>query len=294
MSEERPLLFDCAGERLVGILHPAAEPASDIGMLLVVGGPQYRVGSHRQFVLLARDLASAGVPVLRFDYRGMGDSEGEFRDFEAIDTDIRTAIDAMIDKLPTVRRIVLWGLCDAATANAFYALNDDRVVGQIAANPWVRTEEGEAQAFIRHYYLKRLFSRELWRKVVRGEFGAVAALKDFLRKWGQSSQKPAGSSDLANRPLPERLRQAQLAYQGSALLILSGRDLTAKEYLDRVGESSVWKAWLASPTVAVRHFQEADHTFSSEQWRNQVAEWTHAWINDTLKRRSSDSQTGSR
>ncbi len=284
MSEERPLLFDCAGERLVGILHPAAGPAKDVGMLLVVGGPQYRVGSHRQFVLLARDLAATGIPVLRFDYRGMGDSEGGFRDFEAIETDIRSAIDAMIDATPAVRRIVLWGLCDAATANAFYALNDDRVVGQIGANPWVRTEEGEAQAFIRHYYLKRLLSRELWRKVLRGEFGAVAAIKDFLRKWARSSQKPVDGSNHSNKPLPERLREAQLAYRGSTLLILSGRDLTAKEYLDRVGESSAWKAWLDSPTVTVRHFDGADHTFSSEKWRNQVAEWTHAWISDTLDR----------
>ncbi len=284
MSDERPLLFDCAGERLVGILHAATDPISDIGMLLVVGGPQYRVGSHRQFVLLARDLAAAGVPVLRFDYRGMGDSEGEFRDFEAIDADIRSAIDAMIDNMPAVRRIVLWGLCDAATANAFYALTDGRVVGQVGANPWVRTVEGEAQAFIRHYYLKRLLSRELWRKVVRGEFGAVASIKDFLRKWGQSSQKPTGSSDASNQSLPERLRQAQLAYRGGTLLILSGRDLTAKEYLDRVGESSAWQSWLNSPTVTVRRLAEADHTFSSEQWRIQVSEWTSAWIHDTLDR----------
>ena len=49
---ERALTFDCCGERLVGVL---AEPAafSKLGLVLVVGGPQYRVGSHRQFVLNA-------------------------------------------------------------------------------------------------------------------------------------------------------------------------------------------------------------------------------------------------
>ena len=284
MFHERPLLFDCAGERLLGILHPAAEPNGDIGMLLVVGGPQYRVGSHRQFVLLARDLAAAGIPVLRFDYRGMGDSEGTFRDFEAIDTDIRSAADAMIDNQPSVRRIVLWGLCDAASANAFYALRDERVVGQIAANPWVRTVEGEAQAFIRHYYLKRLFSEALWRKVFRGQFGATAAIRDFLRKLGQSSRKPTDGSHQPTGSLPERLRAAQLAFHGATLLILSGRDLTAREYLDRVGESPAWKAWLDSPQVSVRRFDEADHTFSTERWRNQVSAWTCAWIHDSLNR----------
>jgi len=67
-------------------------------------------------------------------------------------------------------------------------------------------------------------------------------------------------------------------------LILSGRDLTAREYLDRVGESPAWQAWLDSPAVTVRRLDEADHTFSTGQWRNQVSTWTHTWINDTLNR----------
>jgi len=52
------------------------------GVLIVVGGPQYRVGSHRQFLLLSRRLAAEGHPVMRFDYRGMGDASGAMRGFE--------------------------------------------------------------------------------------------------------------------------------------------------------------------------------------------------------------------
>ena len=75
-TEEVPLSFACQDCRLYGVLHrPRSRGRS--GVLIVVGGPQYRVGSHRQFVLLARFLAGRSIPVLRFDYRGMGDSEGE-------------------------------------------------------------------------------------------------------------------------------------------------------------------------------------------------------------------------
>lgn len=66
------------------MLHHPNEHEVPLGLLMVVGGPQYRVGSHRQFVLLARDLAAAGIPVFPFDYRGMGDSTGQARDFEGI------------------------------------------------------------------------------------------------------------------------------------------------------------------------------------------------------------------
>ena len=71
---ELPILFSCGSESLMGILSKS-ESAGHVGVLIVVGGPQYRVGSHRQFVLLARSLAAAGLSVFRFDYRGMGASK---------------------------------------------------------------------------------------------------------------------------------------------------------------------------------------------------------------------------
>ena len=85
--KERCLSFECGGETLLGILH---EPRihKETGVLVIVGGPQYRVGSHRQFVLMARALANVGYAVLRFDYRGMGDSTGCPRGFEAVDKSI--------------------------------------------------------------------------------------------------------------------------------------------------------------------------------------------------------------
>src|SRR5690349_15977659 len=97
---ERTVVFECAGERLVGVVHAGA---ASVGVLVVVGGPQYRAGSHRQFVLMARELARAGYPVLRFDYRGMGDSDGAPCSFEQIDPDIRAAIDAFMKHEPQLR-----------------------------------------------------------------------------------------------------------------------------------------------------------------------------------------------
>ncbi len=84
---ERVLELRCGGETLFGVL-ATARRSRDTAVLIVVGGPQYRVGSHRQFVLLARRVADAGYPVLRFDYRGMGDSGGDMRDFESVSEDI--------------------------------------------------------------------------------------------------------------------------------------------------------------------------------------------------------------
>jgi pimeloyl-ACP methyl ester carboxylesterase len=155
---EQALLFECNRERLIAILHAGAASATR-GIVIVVGGPQYRVGSHRQFVQLARDLAAAGTPVLRFDYRGMGDADGTHPGFEHIAPDITAAIALLQTRAPGVREIVLWGLCDAASAALMYAPGDARVTGLVLANPWVRTQTSEAQAYLRHYYGARVLSR---------------------------------------------------------------------------------------------------------------------------------------
>ena len=136
---ERALTFNCAGEQLVAVVsEPGGTPA--LGVLVLVGGPQYRVGSHRQFLLLARRLARDGFPTMRFDYRGMGDSTGTPTTFEDTVPDIAAAIVAFKAACPTVQRIVLWGLCDAASAALLYwkATRDARVAGMVLLNPWIR------------------------------------------------------------------------------------------------------------------------------------------------------------
>lgn len=80
---EQALIFSAAGEQLLGIA-PIPEMPGDCGVFIVVGGPQYCVGSHRQLPLLACRLATKGYPSMRFDYRRMGDGSGAIRDFDDV------------------------------------------------------------------------------------------------------------------------------------------------------------------------------------------------------------------
>ena len=107
---EEILSFPCAGEILPAVLARPAGPCRG-GVLLIVGGPQYRVGSHRQFLLLSRRLAAEGYAVLRFDYRGMGDASGDLHNFEQVNPDIRAALDAFAQACPSlgVGSFQLWG-----------------------------------------------------------------------------------------------------------------------------------------------------------------------------------------
>ena len=281
MNEERPIVFRCEGAALVGMLHvPASAPK--LGVVIVVGGPQYRIGSHRQFILLARALAERGIAALRFDCRGMGDSDGEFPGFEHLDPDIAAAVAALRQRLPSVERVGLWGLCDAATAIAFYAHRDADISGVVLLNPWVRSEAGAARAYLKHYYLRRLVDPEFLRKVARGQFRPKEALRSLLQQVARARRRrpagPTAATAATAAPLAERMAEGLRRYAGGVLLIISGRDLTAKEFADAAGASKAWRRLLRGDRLVRRELAEADHTFSRAAWRDQIAEWTGDWF----------------
>ncbi|MBZ0171048.1 MAG: hydrolase 1, exosortase A system-associated, partial [Phycisphaerales bacterium] len=242
LAAERPLWFDVDGETLLGILHPACADAR-VGVVVVVGGPQYRVGSHRQFVLLARDVAAAGYPVLRFDYRGMGDSSGAARDFEAIEPDVDAAI-AVLKAETGVERVVLWGLCDAASAALIHARRSTPADALILLNPWVHTEQGEARVRLKTYYLRRLLSRDLWHKIVRLEFDVSGSLRSLLGYVRQIRGRGAGDDGPAH--YVDRMLDGLRGFNGPLYVILSGDDLTASEFRELIAGSRAWReAWQA-------------------------------------------------
>jgi exosortase A-associated hydrolase 1 len=278
MVEELAIDFECDSDRLIGILHLPAE-VRQVGVLIVVGGPQYRVGSHRQFVHLSRRLAANGYSVMRFDYRGLGDSEGEARDFERIERDISTALSEFSRRIPSMRKVVIWGLCDAATAGIFYASKyNDSVAGIVMLNPWVRDLQLQAQTVVRDYYGKRIFDIRAWRDLFLSPRALLSASRSIIaslsRAVGLSITK---RNETELEPLVVRFPKAVARFKGPMLLIVSGQDLTAAEFL-RAAAS--WRNNSALDQSRIRRIElaDADHTFSSRRWRDQVASATSEWL----------------
>lgn len=281
---EHAVHFSADDKQLIGVLHTGVEAAKDIAVLIVVGGPQTRVGSHRQFVLLSRFLAANGYSSMRFDYGGMGDSEGVDADFMNVSADIESAIQTL-KQHTGVAKVVIWGLCDAASSALIYAKKKScaDLAGMILLNPWVRSEQGEAKAIVKHYYINRLKDKSFWLKLFSLKFNFAASfssLKDNLVKMSTKQQPSEVTNDVVTTEdnyiahMLDGLRSLQVPI----MLVISGDDLTASEFLDLVNSSAPWKEQIA---VKVKHrvtLATANHTFSSQLWRQEVEVASLTWL----------------
>jgi exosortase A-associated hydrolase 1 len=265
-AREFPVVFECEGEQLLGVVSAPPEPAST-GVLIVVGGPQYRVGSHRQFVFLARALARNGYAALRFDYRGMGDSGGAKRSFEAVDEDIVRAAEALRAAVPKVRKLVVFGLCDAASAALIAAARLPDLAGLMLANPWVRREATANATIVRHYYVERLRSAEFWRGVLTGRGRLLGAIAEFVTRLVRAQFGTCASKAAHRNDFVARMIAGWQSSRADRLLLLSGRDLTAREFEDVFRRDSAWRRTLPGTRCQIVRIDDADHTFSVTEHR---------------------------
>lgn len=280
--EEIPLIIQCHGSSLIGILHKPLHPKKTAIVIVPAGGPQYRVGCARQIILWSRRLAQEGYPVLRFDYRGFGDSSGEFEGFEHIDDDIESAIQKLSTEIADIDSIVLWGECNAASAIMMYAWREPRIKALIMQNPWVRNEMTQARTYIKHYYLMRIMQKSFWQKLVKFQFNPFKSLTSLLDLW----QSAKGGKQIRNdedvfenlASFQDKMREGLERFNGKILLFMSGYSLIGKEFDELVSVSEQWQTILAQKDLTRSDQPDADHTFSRAQDREKLVVDAVQWL----------------
>ncbi|HUQ10649.1 MAG TPA: alpha/beta fold hydrolase [Steroidobacteraceae bacterium] len=146
MPNEVPQFFSNARrQRLYSVLHLADEARTQADFAVVFCAPLFdeKLWSHRVLVNYARSLASQGIPVLRFDYFGDGESEGRFEEATVTSriADILDAV-AFCRSRAGVRRVFLLGLGYGA-ALALSAGKSGAVDGVVA---WAPVMSGQQYA----------------------------------------------------------------------------------------------------------------------------------------------------
>ena len=148
--------------------------------LLLCSGVKTRVAPHRLYRKLAATFVARGVPVLRVDFAGLGDSEGEWPD-DSLDAiyglterghcvdDVRSACD-WLEAHCGIRRFIAGGLCGAALTALHLSLRDPRVAALYAIGlPATYLGAGAQPALSSHElrmhrlrYLRKLVQPSSW------------------------------------------------------------------------------------------------------------------------------------
>ncbi len=141
---ETPFRVQVGAERLFGILsEPAAGQRAGATAVLFNAGSVRRIGPNRMWVEIARSWAARGVPTLRIDLSGVGDSDGDERPYLSTAAyyvpELTERAVAVLDALGSrglPNRFILGGLCSGAYWSFACASQDERVIGALMINLW--------------------------------------------------------------------------------------------------------------------------------------------------------------
>lgn len=285
---ERGVVFG-ASAPLVGVLTEPEAPEGGPAFVMLNSGLLHRVGPHRLYVELARALSMLGIPSLRFDFSGIGDS-GPRTDqvparLAAVE-EAREAMDLLRERIGS-QRFVLVGVCSGADAAFRTAVRDDRVVGTVMIDglPY------RSRRFFLRHYLGRLIRPSSWRNVLTGRHplwnrlrpqgtsgrpgnGAPPpSLSDGRRWWPMPSDRDIPSTGEAHEMLETLLvRRVELCfvYTGGYSRFVNGARQFAEVFpdLDQRGR------------VMVERLADTDHTFTLGSHRQRLIRLVQAWCAD--------------
>jgi len=174
------------GLSLYGMMHIPKDSSlrKKTAVILLSPGIKSHIGPHRLYVNMAASYAKEGYVVLRFDFHGLGDSEGDVEGTFVADIygsieqgryvdDVLAAMD-YLENEQGIGRIVLGGLCGGAITGLIAGSFDSRVVGLIglgipvinASTPMNQSKymtAGQA-ASLRSSYFEKLRGVSAWKR----------------------------------------------------------------------------------------------------------------------------------
>ena len=264
---ERPLTAPAPAGRLVGISAVPEGECKPLTAVFLNAGAVRRIGPHRLWVDTARRWALRGVPSLRLDLEGIGDSDGDSEMLadvaEFYEPRFTEQVRAGLDRLEQQGigdRFVVVGLCSGSSWAFQAALEDPRIAAAFMINPRILYWD-EALDVERDLRRTRLLVKPvIWKRILRGDVSADR----FAAFLGWAAKAPVRAlAGRADRPKPsptiELVAQAfdRLQAAGTELRFFFCDGEPLRDEMTRDGLLAQQSRW---PNVAVSFLPGRDHT----------------------------------
>jgi pimeloyl-ACP methyl ester carboxylesterase len=303
MADQTPITFrNRDGLQLFGVLHrPTGPSVRNLAVILLSPGVKMRVGPQRLYLELTRTLVDLGLPVFRFDFAGLGDSEGTLTEdllkdvYNHIEVGrfVNDSIDA-VDWVEThlgITRVIVSGLCGGAITGLLAASRDPRMVGLLAlgitpvlasrcAKPALYMTVGELE-LMRRGYLEKVSNPKAWLRFLTLQSDYRVIWRALLRPWQKKGAAPAvqppPEDDNANPLFPPAFFK-MLATMRPMLLVFGGTDRLRWEFEEKF-EARHREGLAAHRTAYQTHvIADANHTLSFRVWQQELFDVAVDWL----------------
>ncbi len=261
------------GTTVRATLHRPSAGAPKGAMLLLGGWSGDSLGPHRLFLLFARQLAAAGYLVLRLDYRGRGTSDGRVDDatIASMLADATAAADRLQQEAGAETALTVIALCSGCKVAIALAAARPAISRLVLWSAEVMGSLRSADTNLRKSlnalrgYLRKLWRRETWRKILRGKVEARMVGKALV---AHETRSPAEAR--AEDQWLARFRH----YRGSVRFIYGGSDPAAKP------AATAYQRFCERHKIAFEldTIPHAGHSFYSTPWRHELLRRTTAWL----------------
>lgn len=303
---ESTVSFSDGQIELRGILHTPGRPGAKVGIVLLCPGYKHRVGQHRLYVHVARMLCANGFPVLRFDFHGLGESEGEikrcfFDDFwgyiqtGGFVSDTLASVDPF-KQTTAVEKVVLMGLCGGAITGLIAAARDPRIDGLILINisialqgssdDWFTTNmpPGLADSLL-SAYLDRVKSPRSWLRLLTLKSDYRVIWKSVSSKFRRGMAPPRRldlEHDTGDSGVNPHFLSSFRSYCSSGRPILFAFSENDKEkwaFDANVLDRYLYRGNPYEKCYSIFVVNGANHSFTLPKWRETLLDASLAWLN---------------
>jgi hypothetical protein len=268
-------------KKLVGIvsLPPNAEQASEKpGIILLDSGTLHRVGPHRLFTDLARELTVTGFITFRFDFSGIGDSKSFTNSDTYEKLTINETMEAMtfLSSKTNVRSFIIVGLCSGADIIHPVTVMDTRVIGGILLDAYGYNTHGYNLHHYRKkvmFYTKAVFSFGKWKTYIK------KTAENFLLQRTVTNKTQIDFKIYRSWPIQQKTEADILAViqrNVKLLYIYSGGVPYYYNYKNQFND--MFPSVAKTRKVHVEYIENADHTYTIIEEREKLFSKINTWV----------------